>query len=228
MSINRFDIVVSNCLFLAISAPPSTTLGLVANVVNAFAIIYNSNHWTVRTGTCYRVRFHFIPSSGSFLGIFEGSRCSHQAVPGSIIICSLCLGPIGDFCIGDGEMYSYTRDASRCLAILSINTSRLFTEGSVIPPEHRLMLVNFHRECIGDAKKSPVGPRHSNGTTEMRTHDHRTLGYTNETRQCIANCAIFKVTKCNLTDNNTNMNLKCAMLESNVQYQKNTQQQKKN
>ena len=57
-------------------------------------------------------------------------------------------------------MYSYTRDASRCLAILSINTSRLFTEGSVIPPEHRLMLVNFHRECIGDAKKSPVGPRH--------------------------------------------------------------------
>ena len=73
---------------------------------------------------------------------------------------SLCLGPIGDFCIGDGEMYSYTRDASRCLAILSINTSRLFTEGSVIPPEHRLMLVNFHPECIGDAKKSPVGPRH--------------------------------------------------------------------
>ena len=57
-------------------------------------------------------------------------------------------------------MYSYTRDASRCLAILSINTSRLFTEGSVIPPEHRLMLVNFHRECIGDTKKSPVGPRH--------------------------------------------------------------------
>ena len=32
----------------------------------------------------------------------------------------LCLGPIGDFCIGDGEMYNYTRDASRCLAILSI------------------------------------------------------------------------------------------------------------
>ena len=31
---------------------------------------------------------------------------------------------------------------------------RLFTEGSVIPPEHRLMLVNFHRECIGDAKKA--------------------------------------------------------------------------
>ena len=72
----------------------------------------------------------------------------------------LCLGTIGDFCIGDGEMYSYTRDASRCLAILSINTSRLFTEGSVIPPEHRLMLVNFHPECIGDTKKSPVGPRH--------------------------------------------------------------------
>ena len=23
------------------------------------------------------------------------------------------------------------------------------------------MLVNFHRECIGDAKKSPVGPRHN-------------------------------------------------------------------
>ena len=57
-------------------------------------------------------------------------------------------------------MYSYTYDASRCLAILSINTSRLFTEGSVIPPEHRLMLVNFHRECIGDAKKSPVALRH--------------------------------------------------------------------
>ena len=35
----------------------------------------------------------------------------------------LCLGPIGDFCIGDGEMYNYTCDASRCLAILSINTS---------------------------------------------------------------------------------------------------------
>ena len=35
----------------------------------------------------------------------------------------LCLGPIGDFCIGDGEMYNYTRDASRCVAILSINTS---------------------------------------------------------------------------------------------------------
>ena len=66
-----------------------------------------------------------------------------------------------DFCLGDGEMYSYTRDASRCLAILSINTSRLFTEGSVIPPEHRLMLVNFHRECIGDAEKSPVGLRHN-------------------------------------------------------------------
>ena len=31
---------------------------------------------------------------------------------------------------------------------------RLFTEGSVIPPEHRLMLVNFHRECISDAKKA--------------------------------------------------------------------------
>ena len=37
---------------------------------------------------------------------------------------------------------------------------RLFAEGSVIPPEHRLMLVNFHPECISDAKKSPVGPRH--------------------------------------------------------------------
>ena len=72
----------------------------------------------------------------------------------------LCLGPIGDFCIGDGEKNNYTRDASRCLAILSINTSRLFAEGSVIPPEHLLMLVNFHRECIGDAKKSPVGPSH--------------------------------------------------------------------
>ena len=35
----------------------------------------------------------------------------------------LCLGPTGDFCIGDGEMYNYTRDASRCLAILSISTS---------------------------------------------------------------------------------------------------------
>ena len=31
---------------------------------------------------------------------------------------------------------------------------RLFAEGSVIPPEHRLMLVNFHPECIGDAKKA--------------------------------------------------------------------------
>ena len=31
---------------------------------------------------------------------------------------------------------------------------RLFAEGSVIPPEHRLMLVNFHRECIGNAKKA--------------------------------------------------------------------------
>ena len=31
--------------------------------------------------------------------------------------------PLGIFCIGDGEMYNYTRDASRCLAILSINTS---------------------------------------------------------------------------------------------------------
>ena len=31
---------------------------------------------------------------------------------------------------------------------------RLFAEGSVIPPEHRLMLVNFHQECIGDAKKA--------------------------------------------------------------------------
>ena len=31
---------------------------------------------------------------------------------------------------------------------------RLFAEGSVIPPEHRLILVNFHRECIGDAKKA--------------------------------------------------------------------------
>ena len=64
-------------------------------------------------------------------------------------------GSHGDFCIGDGEMYSYTRYASQCLAILSvINTSRLFTEGSVIPPEHRLMLVNFHRKCIGNAKKA--------------------------------------------------------------------------
>ena len=34
------------------------------------------------------------------------------------------------------------------------STTRLFAEGSVIPPEHRLMLVNFHRECIGDAKKA--------------------------------------------------------------------------
>ena len=31
---------------------------------------------------------------------------------------------------------------------------RLFAEGSVIPPEHRLMLVSFHPECIGDAKKA--------------------------------------------------------------------------
>ena len=31
---------------------------------------------------------------------------------------------------------------------------RLFAEGSFIPPEHRLMLVSFHRECIGDAKKA--------------------------------------------------------------------------
>ena len=53
-----------------------------------------------------------------------------------------CLGPIGDFCIGDGEMYNYTRDASRCLAILSINASssdekidlRWFGECS---PKHR-------------------------------------------------------------------------------------------
>ena len=57
-------------------------------------------------------------------------------------------------------MYNYTCDASRCLAILSINTSRLFAEGPVISLEHRLMLVNFHRECIGNAKKSPVGPSH--------------------------------------------------------------------
>ena len=63
--------------------------------------------------------------------------------------------PLGIFCIGDCEMYSYTRYASRCLAILSINTRRLFTKGSVIPPEHRLMLVNFNRECISDAKKKP-------------------------------------------------------------------------
>ena len=79
---------------------------------------------------------------------------------------ALCLGPIGDFCIGDGEKNNCTRDASRCLAILSINTSRLFAEGSVIPPEHRLMLVNFHRECIGDAKKSPVGPSHKESFME--------------------------------------------------------------
>ena len=52
--------------------------------------------------------------------------------------------------------------------ILSINTSRLFAEGSVIPPEHRLMLVNFHRECIGDAKKSPVGPRHKLANHQIR------------------------------------------------------------
>ena len=38
-------------------------------------------------------------------------------------VCPLCLGPIGDFCIGGHEMYNYTHDASRCLAILSINTS---------------------------------------------------------------------------------------------------------
>ena len=31
---------------------------------------------------------------------------------------------------------------------------RFFAEGLFIPPEHRLMLVNFHRECIGDAKKA--------------------------------------------------------------------------
>ena len=31
---------------------------------------------------------------------------------------------------------------------------RLFAEGSFIPPEHRLMLVSFHREFIGDAKKA--------------------------------------------------------------------------
>ena len=31
---------------------------------------------------------------------------------------------------------------------------RLFAEGSIIPPEHRLMLVNFHPECIGDTKKA--------------------------------------------------------------------------
>ena len=73
------------------------------------------------------------------------------------MILSLCLGPIGDFRIGDGEKNNYTRDASRCLVILSINTSRLFAEGLVIPLEHRLMLVNFYRECIGDAKKKPSG-----------------------------------------------------------------------
>ena len=67
----------------------------------------------------------------------------------------------------DGDMYNYTRDASRCLAILSINTSRLFTEDLVIPPEHRLMLVNFHRECIGDAKKSPVGPSQKGNGSEQ-------------------------------------------------------------
>ena len=31
---------------------------------------------------------------------------------------------------------------------------RLFAEGSVIPPEHHLMLVNFHRECIRGVKKA--------------------------------------------------------------------------
>ena len=40
---------------------------------------------------------------------------------------------------------------------------RLFAEGSVIPPEHRLMLVNFHRECIGDAKKAQWDRAISNG-----------------------------------------------------------------
>ena len=30
----------------------------------------------------------------------------------------------------------------------------LFAEGSVIPPEHRLMLVSFHWECISDTKKA--------------------------------------------------------------------------
>ena len=69
-----------------------------------------------------------------------------------------CLGAIGDFCNDDDEKINYTHDASRCLAILIINTSRLFIEDLVIPPEHRLMLVNFHRECIGNTKKSPVGP----------------------------------------------------------------------
>ena len=30
----------------------------------------------------------------------------------------------------------------------------LFSEGSVIPPEHHLMFVSFHPECIGSAKKA--------------------------------------------------------------------------
>ena len=35
---------------------------------------------------------------------------------------------------------------------------RLFAEGSFIPPEHCLMLVNFHRKCIGDAKRTQWDP----------------------------------------------------------------------
>ena len=40
---------------------------------------------------------------------------------------------------------------------------RLFAEGLVIPPEHRLRLVNFHRECIGDAKKAQWDRAITNG-----------------------------------------------------------------
>ena len=55
--------------------------------------------------------------------------------------------------IGDGEMYNYTRDASRCLAILSINTSssdekidlRWFGECS---PKHRRHSLMFAEHSV--------------------------------------------------------------------------------
>ena len=50
----------------------------------------------------------------------QGLLCEARCVQQFRNIAILCLGPIGDFCIGDGEMYNYARDASRCLAILSI------------------------------------------------------------------------------------------------------------
>ena len=82
-----------------------------------------------------------------------------------LFVMCLCeyLGPIGDYChrtMVKSILFHAIDFPIELFDSVSINTTRLFTEGSVIPPEHRLMLVNFHRECIGDAKKSPVGPRH--------------------------------------------------------------------